>query len=1091
MSDAEKIRAAIDALEAQRALLGDAAVNAAITTLQAQLETLQPAPLVSLDLTGERKLVTVMFADISGFTSLSETMDPEEVRALMNACFDMLVPVVQEFEGTIDKFIGDEIMALFGAPLAHERHAELACAAALQLMKTLELFNATYHTSLDLHIGINSGMVIAGGIGSKGRQDYSVMGDAVNLAARLKDAATRGEIFVGEDVESLARDYFYFQSLPPMRMKGKQEMVRSWKLLHPRERRSIPREKAFQSVLVGRETELAQIAEALSRLDLGLGARIFLIGEAGIGKSRLLVEVSQISKQQLEWVEGISLPNRRQSAYHAAAEILTKLLFSGGLYDSSLLRQRLDSFFGTATDGQGLLDKAALAHMLQLPLVEEEEITIRYLKGTELRSRISSAFFRFLKVVAVNRPVVMVWDDLHWADPSSLALLEDVMAVSDEAPVVFILVFRPQKEEKIWELQERSFQDATPGFLRLFLEPLPVAESAALARKLLHVEQLAPDVEEVLLEKAEGNPFFMEELLRALLDHGILYIEGKKIKSTGKLQEMTIPRTLQGVIASRIDRLLESDKQVLQIASVLGRIFRNIILARLLTSVRSHASLDPTLQRLVVRELLQLEQDTYLEEGAYFFKHAITHDVVYHSLLQSDRKILHKIAGEVLEELFGLDKNLHAERIAFHYELATEAEKALHFLTLAAEQAQSRHFNEEALALLKRAIIQAEYLLSRPGDHPRWHAICASLKENKADILRISAQVTPAIAAYNAAKTHLLPGDDVSQARLLRKVGMCHHGLSRIAEMKSYLLQAQELLETKPPAERTPDCWTEWIEVLNERMMLHYWTNETAEMQAIADLIFPHLKEHAQAVQQARFFGNMAALHIRLEAYLLGPAAAQFAEQAVQAAVHSGNLQQESSMCFNLAFSKLWKNDMRASIPDFEKSLELAEKTGDLVIQSRNLAYLAVAYRRLGAVEQTKYWVAKTLELAPKAGMTEYVGSAHANLSWIAFREEAWQDVWSHGEKAFQTWRSLSITHSSLVFAWLAVFPLFVALTRKLQFAACCPYLEELLQPGRKKLEPELVESIQAFLNGVSADGTDPHPLADEVIRIGTAYQYL
>ncbi len=290
-----QLEAALAALEAQRAVLGDTVVEAALVSMREKLAALSSPPQAGGTeggLQGERKLVTVMFADISGFTGLAETMDPEAVRDLMNGCFERLVPVVEKYEGTVDKFIGDEIMALFGAPVAHENDPERALRAALEMIDALAEFNADRGTDLGVHFGINTGLVIAGGIGTGERQEYSVMGDAVNLAARLEDASERGKILVGPDTHRLTAPLFEFETLEPIQVKGKVEPVPVYRLLAakavPGRVRGIA---GLESPLVGREAEFRALQEAIERLRTGVGGIVTIVGEAGLGKSRLVAEL--------------------------------------------------------------------------------------------------------------------------------------------------------------------------------------------------------------------------------------------------------------------------------------------------------------------------------------------------------------------------------------------------------------------------------------------------------------------------------------------------------------------------------------------------------------------------------------------------------------------------------------------------------------------------------------------------------------------------------------------------------------------------------------------------------------------------------
>ena len=328
MTEREQLEKAIEALEAQRATLGDAVVAAAVGPMRrdlAQLDLAESEP--SSPLGGERKLVTIMFADISGFTALAEMMDPETVRDLMNACFEWLVPIVGRFGGTVDKFIGDAIMALFGAPASHENDAERALRAALEMRDALTEFNVHRQTELGLHFGINTGLVVAGDIGTRGRQEYSVMGDSVNLASRLGDASERGEIFVGPDTYHLAASLFEFEKPEPVMVKGKIDPILVYRLLSvkdaPGEVRGI---RGLTSTLIGRDKEIRQLRGAVETLGRGKGCIAAILGEPGLGKSRLVVEARQMASEKIAWVEGRALSHSEERGYWLAREVLRGLV---------------------------------------------------------------------------------------------------------------------------------------------------------------------------------------------------------------------------------------------------------------------------------------------------------------------------------------------------------------------------------------------------------------------------------------------------------------------------------------------------------------------------------------------------------------------------------------------------------------------------------------------------------------------------------------------------------------------------------------------------------------------------------------------
>ena len=1091
MNSAQQIELAIEALQNQRALLGDVAVEAAIAALRMQLASLHASSEQTLRLTGERKLVTVMFADISGFTALSEKHDPEEVRAMMNACFDCLVPIVNEYQGTVDKFIGDEIMALFGAPKAHERHVELACNAALEMFTALAQFNLKNGTDLELHIGINTGLVIAGGIGSEGRQEYSVMGDAVNLAARLKDAATRGEVFVGSEVQALTNHQFNFNALPPLRLKGKTELVRTWRLESRKAQPGIQREGALRSSLIGRETELQTLTTLFFDLKKGKGSRISIIGEAGIGKSRLMTEMQKQVENDMTWVEGRSLSYTRQRAYQPALEIMTKLLASSPATADAqlkiLLKEELERLLGA--DGKNCLP--FLCRMMQLPLSEEEEIAVRYLSGKALREKIFAAFSTYLMAKAQRKPLVLVWEDLHWADPSSLALIEDLMGLNEVCPIATVLLFRPQKEEKIWQLHEQSLEKYGNQYHTFSLEPLTVADCATLARNLMYVENLAPEVEKIIMEKAEGNPFFMEELLRSLLDNGMLYLEGHMIKAAEGLDTLVIPGTLQGVIASRIDQLEEMDKHILQIASILGRIFREAVLDALLIVARKNTTLPPSLRRLVERELLRNRPNEELELAGYIFKHAVTHDVAYHSLLLSDRKLLHRLAGETIENMTDGNQDDYAETLAYHYERADQPEKAVHFLSIAAERAKKLHFNEEAIELYQRAIKPADSLLQREGKASNWRDTLSELLENQADIKRLMGQADNARTTYAAAIEHLDVKNGISRSRLLRKTGMCLQVASQFQVIFDYFKQAQQVLE-QGPTDRTPAWWNEWLEVMNERMFLYYWVNQAEAMQQLAREIEPYLP-NATPAQRSRYYSNLVLLDFRVERYLLSEKTIVLAKKAVDAFVAPNDLSLLAYAQFILGFTHLWCNQMQESISLLQSSLALAEKTGDIVVKTRNLTYLAVANRRIGNLKETEFYTLKCIEAAEQANMQEYLGTSTANLAWIAWKKKDIGKMTLLGKKAYDHWNRVPQNHSSLVFVWTLAFPLAAMYAQVGDLPNCIEQFESLLQSDRKKFEPALEQAIVSVVNKyqTSPAGVLLQEEIQKALALAERYHYL
>jgi class 3 adenylate cyclase len=586
-----RLEAAMAALEAQRAALGDAVADAALAPLRQQLAELRRSPgtaagPASPSFEGERRVVTILFADIAGFTAMSEKMDPEQVRGLMNACFDDLVPAIHKYEGTVNKFIGDEIMALFGAPVAHENDAERALRAALEMVGRLREFNARHQTDLGLHFGINTGMVIAGSIGAQQQQQYDVLGDAVNVAARLEGESERGEIFVGPDTYRMTSPLFEFEPLPPVRVKGKSEPVPIYKLLREKARpgrvRGLP---GLESEMVGRAEELSALLAAGASVSAGRGGAVALIGEAGLGKSRLVAEwKSAVEKsppsgaRPLSFVEGRCLPHGRGLVYHLVIDLLKSLLNAPPPAGAA----ELDAALRALMRSLNVEGYAFLAHLLSLPLSDEAQQQLAALDPQALQARTLLALSALISARAGHGPLVCVLDDLHWADPASIELLIELLPLTRRAPVLFCALSRPDRDQPGWRWVAAARESLDERYVEIMLGPLSEGDSRQLVANLLEVESLPEHVRQSILQRAEGNPFFVEEVIRMLIERGSLARRGERWVALKAAENVDIPDTLHGLLMARLDRLPEEARHALRVAAVIGRQFSAKILEQVI-----------------------------------------------------------------------------------------------------------------------------------------------------------------------------------------------------------------------------------------------------------------------------------------------------------------------------------------------------------------------------------------------------------------------------------------------------------------------------------------------------------------------------
>jgi len=732
MNECEQLGRAIAALEAQRATLGDEIVDASIAALREKLVAFESAKATMPELRGEHKLVTVMFADISGFTTMSEQMDPEAIRDLINACFECLVPVIQKYDGTVDKFIGDNIMALFGAPIAHEDDPARALHAALEMADQLGSFNRQHSTSLALHFGINTGHVIAGGLGTRERQEYSVMGDAVNLASRLEDASERGEILVGSHTYRLAAPLFEFEALDPIRVQGKTEPVQVYRLIAVKDIHSKVRGiEGLTSALVGRDAEVQALRGAVERVQAGVGGIVTVVGEAGVGKSRLVAEVRKSA--DLQWTEGCCLSYGGSIAYLLWLDVLRGLLGVTAQDTPVAVRDTLREWVRALCPDRSEAIYPYLGQTMSLPLESKAEMMLRNLDGADLKLGTFRAMEAVIEQAAQRCSLIIVCEDLHWADPTSIELLERLLPLADRVPVLFVCVFRLETSHGCWRIKETAARLYRHRHTDLWLDPLSTAESETLVGNLLRAKDLPQALWARILGYAEGNPFYVEEIIRSLIDSGAIahdQVTGRW-QMTRKLDDIVIPDTLHGVLVARIDRLQKETKYILQLASVIGRVFFHRVLTEIAQEERE---LDTHLLTLQREEMIR--ERTRIPELEYIFKHHLTQEAAYNGLLKKKRRAYHRQVAEALERLYSDRIREQAGLLAHHWERTGEAEAAFRYLVRAGRSAQRVYANEEAVAYFKRALALLD---ASPGP-----LAGKKSKERRLELLRDLAQVCSA-----------------------------------------------------------------------------------------------------------------------------------------------------------------------------------------------------------------------------------------------------------------------------------------------------------------------------------------------------------
>jgi class 3 adenylate cyclase/tetratricopeptide (TPR) repeat protein len=1045
MNDRKQLEDAIVALESQRAILGDAVVDSSIELIRQKLAAMQQEVVSG---TGERKLVTVMFADIAGFTAFSEKNDPEVVRALINDCFSWMVPFIEKYDGVVEKFIGDEIMAIFGAPAAHENDGERALRSALDMMIALEEFNHQRSTSLGMHIGINSGLVVAGQIGSGGHLQYGVTGDTVNLAARLKSLASEGQILIGSNTFRLTAGLFETEMLPPVQLKGKADPVPIYRLLGLiQEPMLLSRSVGLYSPLVGRDAELKTLVEMVMDLKQKKGGILSIVAEAGLGKSRLVSEAHERTSSNAIWIGGRGASHLEGMSYYFANGILDHLIGAqpnAGLEEInialiSLVRKVLPDHFDQVYP--------YLARFRDLPVSAPYTQMLQDLVPEALKNRIHTAWTALLRACARQQPLVVVLEDLHWADPSSLALFESLFSLIYDGFVLFLLVFRPN-EGRSWGWHMMIADQFRERYRVMELLPLTQADSALLAENLLKIEGLPTDVKRLVLERSEGNPFFMEELLHELIDSGMVLMEGTRATAAQDILHVEVPDTLQGIIAARIDRLPAEQKYTLQTASVLGRIFQQTVLERLLQVQQASIRLDITLSELKQRELIR-----WRSEREYIFKHIITRDVTYQSLLIERRRELHRLAAETLEILFANQLNELATTLAYHFDAAGQHQQAADYYHLAGDLARDKYSNIEAVAFYQAAIQHWSQVEARDK--------LAALYEQVGRLLTLIGKQDEAVEAYESALSFTAPDDRIARARIYRLMGGAYNLTRQLSKMMELYDQALVALGVRSE-ESTP----EWIELQLDRMWGLYWMGSMNEVTQVIAQTHPVIDRFGSLDQRARWLGSLVTADLRRYRYFQLPdETLSNARNYVLAAKASGSRRLFGRAQSILGFVHLWRNELDEAEKYLLEGWSDVSIVGDVDTELINLNYMALIWRKRNDAGRVEEWAQRTLKLAEKTGNQFYEMNAHGSLAWVQYHLGSMREARRHLQKAM-AYRNLSTSPTR----FFILGPALAMAADEGDLEHAVEYIEMLLEPHQQKMPDEVQAVLEQVMERWQAD---------------------
>lgn len=886
----------------------------------------------------DHRPVTVMFANYVGVSDLIDDMGntrPELITQHLNDYYAHMAAVVEHYEGTLARMdqyaVGDRLVIFFGAPRAHEDDPVRAVYTALDMQASTAKNFAALQTPDGVYrfrqrIGINTGYLFAGNVGASGlRQEYTLMGDDINMAARLMSKAGWQEILISKKTQERVSAYFALESRGELKVKGKEILIPTFQVLGRRE--EIGRTRGLEggeSPLLGRDDSLDLLRGCGQKLLNRRGQIVALIGDSGLGKSRLLREfkawMSEVGSWQMPdgqmgqvlWLDGQALSFSEQTSYWLAVQVLQAMLGlpAGASADDVLftLWETCEDLMGKETAREAV---PFLAHLLDLPLKDEWARWVQELDPKVRQKQIFWAAREFFTQAARRRPIVVALDDLHWADEASLALVEDLLATTDHAPLMFCLVFRPRRDKGCWRLRDKAAGSYPHRYTEIVLQPLSEDQSRQLLSALLPGAEFAAPTLRELLDKAAGNPFYIEEVVRSLGESGAVVPDAERAgrwQVTDKVAQISVPDTLHAAIVARIDRLTEDARQALQMAAVIGRRFQLDLLRSL---AQAEAQVDTWLAQLERSGLIQMAGST--AEAAYAFPDALVQEVAYESLLVQRRQQFHARIGETLEALFAgrLEEGCHL--LAYHFGRSSDTGRAIRYLEMAGRKAQAEFANETALAHYSR-------LLELLGESDETWAHRADILARRQHILgqlsRQEARKADLLALLSLAEAH---GDESRRADALNGLADLYLWTSRYAEAEA---AAREALEIKTrlndPAGQS--------EALHQLGVLDYYRGNYEQARPLLERAVALRRQTGNAEGEIWSLMYLYMIHLMQGNYAQ---AAELNRHALEAADARQDWFQRGIHLTNAARISLRLGEYGAALEQFQESQEGKSRVGD------------------------------------------------------------------------------------------------------------------------------------------------------------------
>lgn len=1012
----------------------------------------------------DRRIVTALFADLVGSTQVTEVLDPEDAREVLGAAVKLVIEQVDALEGTVKDLAGDGVLALFGAPTAHEDDAERAVLCGLRITAAVrdlavDVSRRWQLAMFSVRVGIETGRAVLGPVGAGSHVEYGATGDALNTAARLQSKAEPGTVLVGAATRVMVEERFTWAAERHYALKGKTEPVQATVALgqapHGREGRGFG-----GTSLVGRNAQLRQVATAIGDLRGGRGSVVAVVADAGVGKSRLVAEARRatVSDLPLTWLEAAA------ASYGRSVPLLLFRNTVLGWLELPLTASGGDIQVRIATlsaTRPGAVAEALLGLTATLTQSSSHEPD-----AAAAQERVFALFENLFAGLVRERPVALVLEDLHWCDPTSLALLQRLVPMTAATPLLLLLTTRPDTAGRrvLAGLGEASRDQWT----RVDLRPLAREEDRELLRRLLDGAKLPRQLEERLLDTTDGNPFFVEEQVRALAATGAMRGGTGDRRFVGAAN-LVLPATVERALVARIDRLPERARSVMLAAAVLGVRFDGGLLATVTGSPVGDA-----LTVLEAGDFVVALADAAPPGTVYRFRHALVQEAAYATMLRSQRRQLHGRAAATLARTYAGRENEVAAVLGRHLVESGAAEQGARYLGAAARLAAARYSNEEAATLARQASDQLTGM--EPDMPPADRDLLFDLARIEGAALRALARYDEAIDAYRRLIDLLGAENRLESARVRAVIGQL------LADAKRYqdaLIELEDAGRFIGPRPASVEEFEVWFAILLSTSSVLYWLSDKDRHTAMlreAELI---VDEFATPTQRIDFYDAARSAELRRSDFLVSDELARIDQLVFDARQQSPDEQVRSWASFTHGLTLMWRRDLEAAQQHLQDALVHADHLGSVMLRSRTLTYLMITARLRADAPAAAGLVDVVRETAREAGLPEYEAMAAATSAWLALRSGDHDRVRVEASAALAVWKRMENRYP---LDWLAALPLLAAAVADGDSAEAAAHAGTVLSPGQQALPERLAGPLRAGVD--AAADNDAHRALE---HLGTA----